>query len=233
MDDNVGKILKTLEEAGIADRTLIWFTSDNGGVQRFPGNNGPLREGKLTVYEGGVRVPAAVWWPGVIEGGRKVQARLMNVDVLPTLCRAAGADADGPAPLDGVDAFDVLTGTKASLPARDLYFFTGQSGPEKEQLAVINADEWKLVIIGPDIRRAGGYATPAHRVELFRLKDDPGEKTDLAAKRPDLVEQLGRKLVAFRKTEPDGALAPPNRPPRDFKPPPAWRNAPAGARPSK
>jgi hypothetical protein len=89
------------------------------------------------------------------------------------------------------------------------------------------------VIVGPDVRREGGYATPAHRVVLFRLKDDPGEKTDLARKHPELVEQLGRKLVAFRKTEPEGALAPSNRAPRDFKPPPKWRNAPADARPSK
>jgi hypothetical protein len=76
----------------------------------------------------------------------------------------------------------------------------------------------------------GGHRTPAHRVELFNLKNDPGEQTDLASKQPDLVEQLGRKLVAFRKSEPDGALAPPNRPPRDFKPPSKWRNAPAARR---
>jgi arylsulfatase A-like enzyme len=72
MDDGIGWILSAIETAGVAKETIVWFFSDNGGIGGIPGNNKPLRAAKLTVYEGGVRVPAAMWWPGVIEGGREI-----------------------------------------------------------------------------------------------------------------------------------------------------------------
>ncbi len=226
MDDGIGRILKALSESGIAEKTLVWFLSDNGGITRL-GLNGPLRAGKLTVYEGGVRVPSAAWWPGVIEGGRKLTTPIINVDVLPTLLRAAGASRPaGAPPLDGVDVLDLLTGRARSLAERDLYFFNGQDGLEREQNAVISADDWKLVVCGPDVRRPDGFRTPKHRVELFNLREDPFEKKDLSASRPDLVEALGRKLIAFRKSEPPNPLPTMNRPPADFVPPKQWRNHP-------
>jgi arylsulfatase B len=228
MDEGIGRVLKAVEDAGVSRQTLVWFMSDNGGIASIAGSNTPLRAAKLTVYEGGVRVPAAVWWPGVIEGGRKVATPVINVDVMPTLLAASGVkQAEAAKAMDGQNVLDVLAGNPAAqaLRSRDLYFFDGQSGPETEQLAVISGEGWKLVISGPDVRREGAYATPRHRVELFHLAEDPLEKSDLAAKEPDRVTALARKLVEFRDSEPAESMPPVNRKPRGFEPPANWRNA--------
>jgi arylsulfatase A-like enzyme len=233
MDDGIGRILGAIEKAGITKDTVVWFLSDNGGIGSIHGNNAPLRAAKLTVYEGGVRTPAAVWWPSVIEGGRKIETPIVNVDVMPTLVALAGgvvvAAANSDKPLDGVDVSGVLAGKESKIPPRDLYFFTGQTGLETEQIAVTSPEGWKLVIKGPDVRRPGGFRTPQHKVELFNLADDPIEKTDHAAEKPEIVAQLGAKAVAFRQSEPKHSLPPINRKPRDFHPPPRWHNAPAAA----
>lgn len=222
MDDGIGRVVKALEETGTISNTLVWFMSDNGGLQRLRNVNAPLREGKLTVYEGGVRVPSAVWWPGVIEGGRKIDAPVMNIDVLPTLMRAVGGTCPSAKSLDGVDVLDILTGRTQSAPARDMYFFTGQSGIDKEQIAIISREGWKLVVLGPDIRRPEGFRTALHHVELFNLSTDPGESKNLAASEPDRVAVLGQKLIQFRKSEPPKPLMPQNVQPRGFTAPPGW-----------
>jgi arylsulfatase B len=228
MDDGIGRILQALRDGGIAEQTVVWFLSDNGGVNRLH-LNGALRDGKLTVYEGGVRVPSAVWWPGKIEGGRKVDKPLINLDVMPTLLRLAGAP---PVPgIDGVDASELLRGRSDSLPQRDLFFFIGQSGLDREQIAIRSADGWKMVVVGLDIRRPGGYRTPQHKVELFRLIDDPFERHDVASANPEVIQKLGDKLIAFRSAEPAGTTSTPNQSPPEFKPPKQWRNRPV-AQPS-
>lgn len=223
MDDGIGRILATLRETGIQGETLMWFMSDNGGVTRHR-LNGPLREGKLTVYEGGVRVPSALWWPGHIEGGRKIATPIINLDIMPTLLRLAGAAV--PDGIDGIDVSDVLTRRADTLPPRDLYFFNGQGGLAREQLAIRTADGWKLVIVGPDIRRPEGYRTQRHRVELFRIDLDPNETRNAADRHPEIVEQLAGRLIAFRNTEPAGVRPTPNQPPEGFRPPLQWRNTP-------
>jgi arylsulfatase B len=232
LDDGIGRILKAIDEAGIAGNTLIWFVSDNGGTGRIPHNNDPLRGFKLSCYEGGVRVPGAAWWPGVIEGGRKIETPIVNVDLLPTNLRFCGGDASkAPAgPLDGVDVSAVLRGESPSdaVTSRDLYFFTGQQGLDHEQIAIIS-DGWKLMVTGPDVRRAEGFKSPQHKIELFHLSEDPSEKTDLSAKESARVDALGAKLVAFRKSEPERSLPPINKKPPRFEPPPHWHNAPATA----
>ena len=124
----------------------------------------------------------------------------------------------------------MLTGTQPKATERDLYAFNGQTGLETEQNAVIAPDGWKLVVLGPDVRRSGGFRTPAHTVQLFNVLEDPLEKTDRAAEKPEIVERLGAKIIAFRKSEPEKSLPPINRKPRNFEPPAKWRNAPpAGA----
>jgi hypothetical protein len=110
---------------------------------------------------------------------------------------------------------------------RDLYFFDGQTGLEAEKIAVTSGDGWKLVVLGPDVRRAEGYSSPKHRVQLFHLSEDLLEKTDLAEKEPGRVKELGAKLVEFRKSEPKESLPPINRKPPRFEPPAKWHNAPA------
>lgn len=231
MDDGVGRILKAIENAGIANDTLLWFVSDNGGINLIPNNNDPLRGHKLTVYEGGVRTPAAVWWPGHFEGGRKVETPLINVDMLPTIVKLCGGDVSKtPAgPLDGMDVSAVLEGKPApdAMKNRDLYFFTGQDGLDREQIAVTTGDGWKLIVIGPDVRRPGGCGTPQHKVELFHLSDDLSEKTNLADKEPERVKEMEAKVIAFRQSEPAKSLPPLNRKPPKFVVPPHWHNAPA------
>ncbi len=220
LDDSIGKIFATLDKAGIADNTLIWFFSDNGGIEKVPENNKPLRAGKLTVYEGGVRTLSAVWWPGKIQGGKKIEAPMMNIDILPTVISIVGGPAEGGKPLDGVDCSQVLFGKADQTPARDRYFFTGQGGLQNEQIAVTQPDGWKLIVIGPDVRK--GVLPSDHKVELYNVNDDPSEKTDHAKDKPDLVESLSKKLVAFRAAEPAKSLPPLNKKPADFKVPKHW-----------
>lgn len=224
MDNGIGRILDAIDQAGIAKNTLIWFFSDNGGIRKIPGNNAPLRGGKLTCYEGGIRTPAAVYWPGVIEGGRKLEAQVVNVDLLPTLVRAAGGRARTNKPLDGIDVFDELTGSQEIR--RDVYAFTGQDGVEREMISINAADGWKLIVTGPDIRRAGGIDPKTHKVELFHLSEDLLEKTDLSEREPERVKELRAKLIAFRASEPAGALPTENVKPKDFVPPKNWHNGP-------
>lgn len=232
MDDGIGRILATLKETGLADNTLVWFLSDNGGIRKIDNNNDPLREGKLTCYEGGIRTPAAVWWPGVIEGGRVIETPIVNVDLLPTILSAAGVPhVKTPNPLDGVDVLGVLTAKARAAfaaPQRDIYAFTGQEGLDHEQISVLSADGWKLIVTGPDVRRPGGIDAPGHKVELFHLSADLIEKDNVASSQPERVKELGAKLVAFRKSEPEHSLPPLNRKPKDFEVPKNWHNAPAG-----
>jgi arylsulfatase A-like enzyme len=220
LDDGIGKILDAVQKAGVAGNTLVWFLADNGGILKIAENNKPLREGKLTVYEGGVRTLSAVWWPGHIDGGRKIDAPIMNIDLLPTLVSIAGGKADGGAPLDGVDCSQALLGKSDQPPPRDLYFFTGQGGLQNEQIAVTQPDGWKLIVIGPDVRK--GIKPGDHKIELFNVQQDPGESKDQAKEKPELVDQLSKKLVDFRASEPAKSLPPLNKKPADFKPPKHW-----------
>ena len=114
-----------------------------------------------------------------------------------------------------------------AVTKRDLYFFDGQTGLETEKLAVTSGDGWKLVVLGPDVRRPEGFASEKHKVELFHLSEDLLEKTDLAAKEPERVKAMGAKLVEFRRSEPKKSLPPINRKPPKFEPPENWHNGPA------
>ncbi len=225
MDDGIGRILEAIEDAGVMNETIVWFISDNGGLGHIPGYNQPLRSAKLTVYEGGVRVPSAVWWPGVIEGGRKIDAPIMFIDVMPTLFGFLGKPVGGERPLDGVDVSHIMAGQGGAVEKRDLYFFTGQTGLKSEAIAVTSPQGWKLVINGLDIRQQG-FRTPGHTVELFNVLDDPNEVTDRSGEKSKIVNELGAKLLAFRRSEPEESFAPMNRQPIGFVPPRQWRNGP-------
>ena len=113
MDQGIGRILDALDRNGVADNTLVWFFSDNGGVGA--GDNGPLRDQKASVFEGGIRVAAAMRWPGQVPAGSTVNAPLAYIDVLPTLMGVAGLDDHGGKPLDGLDARGVLTGAAIAV----------------------------------------------------------------------------------------------------------------------
>lgn len=216
MDDAIGRILAVIDKKGIADNTIVWFISDNGGGTGS--SNLPLRGSKQTVFEGGIRVPAAVRWPaGGLKGGRKVSAVMGYIDVLPTLASIVAQKPGGKA-VDGVDVSGVLRGD-ADEPERNWFSYWAQSGPE-ERLAVITG-EWKLVRIGPDIltSRPGGKA----KVYLFRIREDPNEKTDVSAKHPKVVKQLLAELKTFRAQRSAKGLPPYSDGRKGFTPPKEWR----------
>ena len=145
---------------------------------------------------------------------------------MPTLLKICGAGAQKPAgPFDGLDVSDLLFGAKQyGIPPRDLYHFCGEDGLDHEQIAINSADGWKLIVTGPDIRREGGWQSPGHRVELYRLSEDPSEQRDLAKAEPARVQELAAKLVTFRRSEPQPPLIPTtDRKPADFRPPPHWK----------
>ena len=218
LDNGVGQVLKAIDEAGVRDNTFVLFFSDNGGVGGI-GDNQPLRGAKADVFEGGIRAAAAARWPGVIPAGGKVDAPLVNVDVFPTVMRIAGLESHGGKPFDGIDVLDALTGKRPRLD-RDVYSYIGQQGEDQEKIACITP-EWKLVVEGPNIIEP--RADPSKReVFLFRIDEDPNEKTNLAARHPDVVKQLYQKVVAFRALQPAGAVPPYGEGSQGFKAPPRW-----------
>lgn len=169
IDWSVGQILGALRAAGLAEKTLVLFTSDNGGPLQQGAVNGPLRGGKGSTWEGGVRVCTLAWWPGKIPAGTATAAMTAMMDVLPTFAALAGAKLPADRKLDGVDVWPVLAGDPAPPPRDTFHFYRGL------QLEAVRSGPWKLHL-------ASG--------ELFNLNDDLGEKTDLAAQRPEEVKRL-------------------------------------------
>ncbi len=204
LDGAVGRILDTIDETGIARDTLVLFSSDNGGV-RGVGENTPLRGGKATVFEGGIRVAAAVRWPGTIPIGQKIELPIANIDIVPTLMRIAGIESSGGGQLDGVDVFDVWTGRQTAID-RELYNYIGQGGPASEQISLMTND-WKLVVIGPDVTDASAEDALRQRF-LFRISEDLSEERNVIEDYPEVAAEMYEKARAFRALQPDNAVPP-------------------------
>ena len=205
MDQAIGKILDALDVRGIAENSFILFFSDNGGTSY--GDNRPWRGGKGSVYEGGVRVPAALRWPAGVAGGRSVDAMMGYIDVYPTIKRVAGITDPDPNPLDGRDMLDVIR-RKAEAPKRDWFSYIAQGSPDK---TAVCDGTWKLIVLGGNvldmtleraIRVDDSKAKPS--VELFHLERDPGERTNLATEHPDIVAGLLERLKEFRRLKISG-----------------------------
>ncbi len=224
MDEGIGRVLAALERNGIAENTLIWFMSDNGGSLPDGADNTPLRSGKQHTYEGGIRVPAVVRWPAGIRGVRTVGQAVAYTDVLPTLVAAAGADpqavqAEGK-PFDGIDVLGALRGS-GSLPERDIGMYWHQTGPT-ERLALIRGP-WKLIYYGPGLLEAGDSPDPnVHQISLFDLDSDLSEKHDLGSAHPDRVARMLAALKTFRRLQPADGLPPYDEGREGFIPPPDW-----------
>jgi arylsulfatase A-like enzyme len=197
MDDTVATILAAVEQAGVRGDTLVIFTSDNGGLstaESSPTSNLPLRAGKGYLYEGGIRVPLIVRWPGVVKPGTTTDAPATTMDVAATLLDAAGAPVPPGLILDGESLRPLLADT-AAPPPRDLFWhyphYANQGG--RPAGAILAGD-------GP---RPGSEKLVEHfeddRVELFDLSRDPGERRDLSAERPERVMVLRDRLAAWRK----------------------------------
>ena len=185
MDAGVGRVLAALEDSGLADDTLVVFTSDNGGQLSAGANNGPYRGGKEDLYQGGLRAPCAVRWPGVVRPGTTADATALTMDWFPTLIEAAGGEV--PAGLDGVSLLPTLRGSDAPLPDRPLHFTRREGRPNQwagQASHAVIAGGWKLV-----------QNRPFDPLELFHLAEDPGETTDLIREEPAKAKALGRLLT--------------------------------------
>lgn len=206
VDESVGRVLKRLDDLKLGENTLVIFTSDNGGVGGYVEagvktkegvtNNAPLRGGKGMLYEGGVRVPWVARWPGVVKGGAICDVPINSVDLYPTLLDLAGAKPKDGYVLDGASVAPLLRNPAATLPGRKPLFwhFPGYLGAGKDAWRTtpagsIRSGDWKLI----EFFESG-------KTELYNLKDDVGEKTDLAAKLPAKAKALHTELVAWRKT---------------------------------
>jgi len=205
IDAGVGMIVDKLKQLGLANDTVLVFTGDNGGEANVT-TNAPWRAGKSTLYEGGVREPLIVHWPGVTPAGKVCKTPTMNIDFYPTFAEMAGAKLDPAQPLDGLSIVPLLKDPSAKLP-RDTFcwhyplaqahFLGGRSA------GAIRQGDWKLI----EFFDTGN-------VELYDLAADPGESKDLAAQSPDKAKQLRDALAAWRKRV--GAQIPANC--RDYVP---------------
>jgi len=198
MDSAIGQVLTALRESG-RSQSLIFFSSDNGGVG--PASNGHLRAGKGTPYEGGHRVAACVAWDGRIKAGQRIQEPLHVVDLFPTLAGVAGVSIAPPKqtrPLDGLDVLPVLT-SQARSPHDAILLHTAPTE------SALRMGDWKLVVrhsenpAGNRGKKAKKKQQPASAlVELFNLANDPGEKTNLADREPQRLQELQSRLDQFR-----------------------------------
>ena len=190
VDDAVGDVLAVLDSLGITENTLVLFTSDNGGLEPVT-DNAPLRSGKGFPYEGGIRVPFIAWWPEQIEAGTTSDEPVMGIDVFPTLAEIARQPLPDGRSIDGVSLAPVLL-EGADLDRDDLFWYFphyryNQVGP----YAIVRSGDWKL------IRYFDGEPYGVGEAELFNLADDLGEENDLAAQRPEKVQELEEKLEAW------------------------------------
>lgn len=181
MDDAIGTIMSKVRSLGQEENTLVFFIADNGGpTQSTTSFNGPLRGFKMTTFEGGPRVPFIAQWKSKYPAGKVYDYPVFNLDVLPTIVAAAGANVDPDWKLDGVDLTPFVTGTNSSRPHSTLFWRYG------DQWAVRMGD-FKLVV------SKGGSGKP----ELYNLAEDVGEKVDLASKHPDKVAELQKLYDAW------------------------------------
>jgi arylsulfatase A len=193
LDKNVGRVLAALDRLNLAQGTIVLFSSDHGatfeqgnkGVSNFHDSNRPFRGQKRTLWEGGIRVPGVVRWPGHVPGGVVSQGIVHNTDVLPTLLAAAGASPDPAWKVDGVDLLPAWSGA-AKYPDRTLFWEWRSEGGD--QLAAMRGNR-KLVITGET------------RPELFDVEADPAERRSLAAQYPDEAKALEAGLKAWLATE--------------------------------
>jgi arylsulfatase A-like enzyme len=190
MDDEIGRVIAALDKRKMRGNTLIVFQSDNGGPRSaqftgeidmskstIPADNGPYRDGKGTLYEGGTRVVALADWPGHIKPGSVVDQPIHIVDMYPTLLGLAGASVNKSKTLDGLNVWPVISEGKPS-PRNEVIYNIGPF------FAAVREGDWKLV---------WQTALPS-RIELFNLAQDPSEQNDLAEKNPQKVAELQQRI---------------------------------------
>jgi arylsulfatase A-like enzyme len=196
LDASVGEILKSLKRLKLEEQTLVMFTSDNGPWLLYGDHAGrahPLREGKATMFDGGVRVPCVMRWPGKIPQGRVCAEMALTMDLLPTLARLAGTALPAGRTVDGQDIWPLMAGEPgAASPHEAFYFYWDR------QLHAVRSGPWKLhfphAYPQPDPAGAGGrpgkYSARKIGLALYHLESDPAEAHDLAGQHPEMVLRL-------------------------------------------
>ena len=210
LDESVGRIREHLTKRGLAERTLFVFTSDNGGFvgkDRGRGapvtNNWPLRSGKGALYEGGIRVPLLVSWPGVTPAGQESHQPVVTMDLFSTMLAAAGCKVPTDVPLDGVSLLPVLKDPRVKLDREALYFHYPHYYHTTSPVSAIRMGDQKLVEFYED-----------GRAELYNLQDDISESQNLASSQPQATAELKQRLQVWRQNV--GARLPTNNP--NFQP---------------
>ncbi len=196
VDRSVGRVMQKLKELDIDQNTLFIFTSDNGGLPRYT-DNSPLRAGKGTYYEGGIRVPMCVRWPQAVPAGSRTDQQAMGIDFLPTFAELSGAPLPSDQPVDGISLAPVLNGQKAKID-RDQYFhfplYLEGSGEKERVLPVYGTENnfWRAVpsttLIRGDWKMIYYYEYETY--ELFHLKNDMSETSNVAEENPVVVQEL-------------------------------------------
>ncbi len=185
LDENIGKVLDKLDETGLSDNTLVVFASDNGPAKGGPyikgwlenwpvtemGSAAPLNGRKGNRYEGGHREPFIIKWPAKLEGGQVYEKLTSTLDILPTICKAVGADLPVEQAVDGVDLMPFILEKNPASPHDTLYWMTHSQ-------AAVRAGDWKLMLLSRG------------RVELYNLANDIGEQNDLSQENPEIVKNL-------------------------------------------
>jgi arylsulfatase A-like enzyme len=193
LDNSVGRILKKLDELKIADKTIVIFFSDNGGLERNAKQT-PLRSGKANLYEGGIRVPLIIRWPGVVKSGSTCSEPVISVDFLPTFLDIVGLERKTPKLIDGVSILSLLKGAD-KLKRKAIYwhyphYHSAGIGP----CGAVRSGDYKLIEWFDE-----SICGPGNEFELYNLRKDKGEQKNLVKEMPEKVEQLKGMLAGWRK----------------------------------
>ena len=204
LDQSVGRIHAKLEELGLDENTLLIFTSDNGGLDNGngrPTSNAPLREGKGTAYEGGVRVPAMIHWPAVVPAGGVSREPIITHDLFPTILQAAGVelDAERRAQVDGLSLFPLMEDPSASLDRNALFWHYPHYHIEGARpYTAVRSGDWRAI-----------HFYEGDRIELYNLAEDIGETNDLSEAMPEKAAEM-RAMIDARRSEVDAQDPRPN-----------------------
>jgi arylsulfatase A len=195
LDENIGKLMHKLKVLNLENNTVVIFTSDNGGfINEWNGqmvtDNSPLRSGKGALYEGGIRVPTMIRWPGLSASGITSDYPISTQDFYPTILEIAGVKGDPKqvAAFDGISLVPILKNPKAQIGERTLYWHFPHYYPTTKPVSAIRKGDWKLLEFFED-----------DRVELYNLKNDLGEKTNLANENPQKKALLLKLLTSWRQ----------------------------------
>ena len=185
IDWSTGQILATLKKLGIDKRTLVVFTSDNGASNRFGGSNGPLRGHKGSTWEGGMREPCIVWWPGYISAGKACDELATTMDLLPTFARLAGTKPPSDRIIDGKDIWPLMASKRGATSPHEAFYYY-----QIDQLQAVRSGKWKLHLPLEQKKKNWRKPTPNVPLQLYDLQADIGETSNVADDHPEVVKRL-------------------------------------------